>query len=72
MQADTFQWQFFWGRKEHAPPPYGLKFSQFHAVFRKIWQFRMFGGPLDVWQTLIEFILILSKIISLICTLVPF
>ena len=26
-------------------PPYGLKFSQFHAVFRKIWQNHMLAPP---------------------------
>ena len=32
---------FRWGR----PPPYGPKFSQFHAVFRKIWQNHMLAPP---------------------------
>ena len=27
-------------------PPYGPKFSQFHAVFRKIWQNHMLAPPL--------------------------
>ena len=28
-----------------AHPPYGSKFSQFHAVFRKIWQNHMLAPP---------------------------
>ena len=28
-----------------APPPHGPKFSQFHAVFRKIWQNHMLAPP---------------------------
>ena len=31
------------------PPPIGPKFSQFHAVFRKIWQNRMLAPPLEGW-----------------------
>ena len=27
------------------PPPYGPKFSQFHAVFLKIWQNHMLAPP---------------------------
>ena len=28
-----------------SPPPYGPKFSQFHSVFRKIWQNHMLAPP---------------------------
>ena len=38
-------------------PPYGPKFSQFHAVFRKICQFRMLASPLDDWLPLLRGIL---------------
>ena len=31
-----------------APPSYGPKFSQFHAVFRKIWQNHMLDPPRTV------------------------
>ena len=34
------------GQKAH---PHGPKSSQFHAVFRKIWQFSMLA-PLDCWR----------------------
>ena len=40
-----------------AHPPYGPKFSQFHAVFQKTWQFRMLVPPLDGWSPLLRGIL---------------
>ena len=40
-----YQWRIyivkFWTRA----PPWGSKFFQFHAVFRKIWQNRMLAPP---------------------------
>ena len=33
------------GREGRAPPPWGSKFFQFHAVFGKIWQIRMLASP---------------------------
>ena len=33
------------GRGGRAPPPWGSKFFQFHAVFGKIWQNRMLAPP---------------------------
>ena len=33
------------GGGPQGPPPYGPKCSQFHAVFQKIWQFRMLASP---------------------------
>ena len=33
------------GEAQGASPPHGPKFSQFHAVFRKFWQFRMLATP---------------------------
>ena len=33
------------GRTRRVPPPYGPKFSQFHAVFHKIWQKSYVGAP---------------------------
>ena len=38
------------------PPPYGPKFSQFHAVFRKIWQNYMLAPP-EGWRPLLQGIL---------------
>ena len=37
--------------------PYGPKFSQFHAVFRKIWQNYMLAPPLESWRPLLRGIL---------------
>ena len=41
------------------PPPYGPKFSQFHAVFRKIWHNRMLApshrvGAPSYWESWIR------------------
>ena len=38
-------------------PPYGPKFSQFHAVFRKMWQNHMLAPPLEGWHPLLREIL---------------
>ena len=38
-------------------PPHGPKFSQFHAVFRKIWQNHMLATPLEGWRPLLRGIL---------------
>ena len=42
----NMQWRIyivkFWTR---APPPWGSKFFQFHAVFGEIWQNRMLAPP---------------------------
>ena len=35
----------FTGAPRRAPSPHGPKFSQFHAVFRKIWQNRVLAPP---------------------------
>ena len=40
-----------------ARPPYGPKFSQFHAVFHKIWQNHMLAPPLEGWRPLLRGIL---------------
>ena len=32
-------------RRSPSPPPHGPKFSQFHAVFRKMWQNHMLAPP---------------------------
>ena len=37
------------GGPQHAPP-YDPKFSQFRAVFRKIWQNRMLAPPWKGWR----------------------
>ena len=39
------------------PPPHGPKCSQFHAVFRKIWQNHMLAPPLEGWRPLLRGIL---------------
>ena len=39
------------------PPTYGPKFSQFHAVFCKIWQHHMLAPPLEGWRPLLQGIL---------------
>ena len=38
------------------PPPHGPKFSQFHAVFRKIWQNHVLASP-ESWRPLLRGIL---------------
>ena len=40
-----------------AHPPYGPKFSQIHAVFRKIWQNHMLVPPPQGWLPLLRGIL---------------
>ena len=48
------------GRARRAPPPpppHGPKFSQFHAVFRKIWQNHMLRPSLEGWRPLLRGIL---------------
>ena len=50
MPQQNGEWvdQYSGGSKGGAPgacPPYGPKFSQFHTVFRKIWQNRMLAPP---------------------------
>ena len=45
------------GAPPACPPPYGPKFSYFHAVFGKIWQICMLALVLDGWRPLLRGIL---------------
>ena len=38
-------------------PPHGPQFSQFHAVFHKIWQNHMLASPLEGWRPFLRGIL---------------
>ena len=42
--TEKSQWRIQGGRRRRAPP-YGPNFSQFHAVFRKIWHNHMLAPP---------------------------
>ena len=45
------------GHSRCVPPPHGPKFSQFHAVFCKIWQNHMLAPLLEGWRPLLREIL---------------
>ena len=46
------QWRI-WGGRAWRVPPHGPKFSQFHAVFCKIWQNHMLAPPPEGWRPLL-------------------
>ena len=50
-EVQNMQW------RPSCPPPPGLKFFQFHAVFGKIWQNRMLAPHLGSWRPLLGEIL---------------
>ena len=56
-QRNDSPWGYRSSGRFRGRPPHGPKFSQFHAVFRKIWQNHMLATPLEGWRPLLRGIL---------------